>query len=102
MKSNITIFIKSTLNIKLKTNNDNKSIFFKNKNTKKVFYTSTPNSAIHPQPRRGWCDEQLPFNLLYNLGLYVSVVIMTDNPVVRVILARNCIIGDNNVGCMRV
>ena len=50
----------------------------------------------------GRCDEQLPFNLLYNLGLYVSAVIMTDNPVVRVILARNCIIGDNNVGCMRV
>ena len=50
----------------------------------------------------GRCDEQLPFNMLYNLGLYISVVIMTDNPVVRVILARNCIIGDYNVGCMRV
>ncbi len=33
------------------------------------------------------CDEQLPFNLLYNRGLYVSAVIMTDNPVVWVILA---------------
>lgn len=54
------------------------------------------------QPLLGRCDEQLPFNLLYNLGLYVSAVTKTDNPVVRVILARNCIIGDNNVGCMRV
>ena len=33
------------------------------------------------------CDEQLPFNLLYNRGLYVSAVIMTVNPVVWVILA---------------
>ena len=60
------------------------------------------NDARIPRPLQGRCDEQLPFNLLYNLGLYVSAVIMADNPVVRVILARNCIIGDNNVGCMRV
>ncbi len=67
-----------------------------------LYFSFYLNDARIPRPLQGRCDEQLPFNLLYNLGLYVSAVIMTDNPVVRVILARNCIIGDNNVGCMRV
>ena len=34
--------MKSTPNIKLKTNNNNKSIFFKNKNTKRYF------TLVHP------------------------------------------------------
>ena len=40
--------MKSTLNIKLKTNNDNKSIFFKNKNTKRYFTLVYPTVQFIP------------------------------------------------------
>lgn len=49
--------------------------------------------------------QAIVFNLLYATFSSCSIcqcsIFNTDNPVMRIILTRNCVIGNNGVGCMR-